>query len=165
MNSHNIAMVFAPNMTQMADPMNALVYAVRVMNFLKTLILKTLRERQNLVIESSQALPRESPSDENSDQGPGLNPHTQRNLNENEEREHEFITEDDLRNLTVTEEYDGPVLHNQPVQSPLIETKTHEVDHTHKPKPVAKSSDPEKIEPVALVTNLSSINSQTEARR
>lgn len=46
MNARNIAMVFAPNMTQMADPLTALIHAVQVMNFLKTLILKTLRERE-----------------------------------------------------------------------------------------------------------------------
>ncbi|XP_047325189.1 rho GTPase-activating protein 5-like [Impatiens glandulifera] len=45
MNAHNIATVFAPNMTQMADPLTALMYAVQVMNFLKSLITKTLRER------------------------------------------------------------------------------------------------------------------------
>ncbi|KAH0456440.1 hypothetical protein IEQ34_014347 [Dendrobium chrysotoxum] len=45
MNARNIAMVFAPNMTQMADPLTALIHAVQVMNFLKTLIIKTLRER------------------------------------------------------------------------------------------------------------------------
>ncbi|KAF5733275.1 Rho GTPase activating protein with PAK-box/P21-Rho-binding domain [Tripterygium wilfordii] len=46
MNARNIAMVFAPNMTQMADPLTALIHAVQVMNFLKTLILKTLGERE-----------------------------------------------------------------------------------------------------------------------
>lgn len=46
MNSRNIAMVFAPNMTQMADPLTALIHAVQVMNFLKTLVIKTLRGRQ-----------------------------------------------------------------------------------------------------------------------
>ncbi|TXG63083.1 hypothetical protein EZV62_010077 [Acer yangbiense] len=46
MNVRNIVMVFAPNMTQMADPLTALIHAVQVMNFLKTLILKTLRERE-----------------------------------------------------------------------------------------------------------------------
>ncbi|XWS35937.1 hypothetical protein CRYUN_Cryun20dG0039600 [Craigia yunnanensis] len=46
MNARNIAMVFAPNMTQLADPLTALIHAVQVMNFLKTLILKTLRERE-----------------------------------------------------------------------------------------------------------------------
>nr|CAB3462224.1 unnamed protein product [Digitaria exilis] len=47
MNARNIAMVFAPNMTQMSDPLTALMHAVQVMNFLKTLILRTLRERDN----------------------------------------------------------------------------------------------------------------------
>ncbi|KAL5701038.1 Rho GTPase-activating protein 2 [Ranunculus cassubicifolius] len=43
MNARNIAMVFAPNMTQMSDPLTALMHAVQVMNLLKTLIIKTLR--------------------------------------------------------------------------------------------------------------------------
>ncbi|XP_039007502.1 rho GTPase-activating protein 5-like [Hibiscus syriacus] len=46
MNARNVAMVFAPNMTQMADPLTALIHAVQVMNFLKTLILKTQGERE-----------------------------------------------------------------------------------------------------------------------
>lgn len=46
MNARNIAMVFAPNMTQMADPLTALIHAVQVMNLLRTLIMKTLRERE-----------------------------------------------------------------------------------------------------------------------
>ncbi|KAI3498183.1 hypothetical protein L1887_33952 [Cichorium endivia] len=46
MNARNIAMVFAPNMTQMADPLTALIHAVQIMNFLKTLIMKTLDERE-----------------------------------------------------------------------------------------------------------------------
>ncbi|KAI3977691.1 hypothetical protein MKX01_009576 [Papaver californicum] len=46
MNARNIAMVFAPNMTQMADPLTALLHAVQVMNFLKTLTAKVLRERE-----------------------------------------------------------------------------------------------------------------------
>ncbi|CAN6165900.1 unnamed protein product [Urochloa humidicola] len=47
MNARNVAMVFAPNMTQMSDPLTALMHAVQVMNLLKTLILKTLRERDD----------------------------------------------------------------------------------------------------------------------
>ncbi|KAJ0052149.1 hypothetical protein Pint_01081 [Pistacia integerrima] len=47
MNARNIAMVFAPNMTQMSDPLTALMHAVQVMNLLKTLITKTLRERED----------------------------------------------------------------------------------------------------------------------
>ncbi|GAV79068.1 RhoGAP domain-containing protein/PBD domain-containing protein [Cephalotus follicularis] len=46
MNARNIAMVFAPNMTQMSDPLTALMHAVQVMNLLKTLIMKTLSERE-----------------------------------------------------------------------------------------------------------------------
>ncbi|MBA0610449.1 hypothetical protein Godav_011298 [Gossypium davidsonii] len=46
MNARNIAMVFAPNMTQMSDPLTALMHAVQVMNLLKTLIMRTLQERE-----------------------------------------------------------------------------------------------------------------------
>uniref|UniRef100_A0A7N0ZW48 Uncharacterized protein n=1 Tax=Kalanchoe fedtschenkoi TaxID=63787 RepID=A0A7N0ZW48_KALFE len=46
MNARNVAMVFAPNMTQMSDPLTALMHAVQVMNLLKTLIMKTIRERE-----------------------------------------------------------------------------------------------------------------------
>ncbi|KAL9142792.1 hypothetical protein ABFS82_14G194700 [Erythranthe guttata] len=46
MNARNIAMVFAPNMTQMLDPLTALMHAVQVMNLLKALISKKLRERE-----------------------------------------------------------------------------------------------------------------------
>lgn len=38
---------------QMADPLTALMYAVQVMNFLKTLIERTLRERTDSVVEQS----------------------------------------------------------------------------------------------------------------
>ncbi|KAK6139950.1 hypothetical protein DH2020_026326 [Rehmannia glutinosa] len=37
---------------QMSDPLTALMYAVQVMNFLKTLIVKTLRQREDSTIES-----------------------------------------------------------------------------------------------------------------
>ncbi|CAI9760843.1 unnamed protein product [Fraxinus pennsylvanica] len=55
MNARNIAMVFAPNMTQMADPLTALMYAVQVMNFLRTLIVKTLREREDCMVQTDPA--------------------------------------------------------------------------------------------------------------
>ncbi|KAI5066065.1 hypothetical protein GOP47_0018689 [Adiantum capillus-veneris] len=53
MNARNVAVVFAPNMTQMLDPLMALKHAVQVMNLLKTLILKTLRDRGRSVIPTS----------------------------------------------------------------------------------------------------------------
>ncbi|KAL6998036.1 Rho GTPase-activating protein 1 [Sarracenia purpurea var. burkii] len=64
MNARNIAMVFAPNMTQMADPLTALMHAVQVMNFLKTLIMMTLKDREDPLLERA---PRShiEPSDEN----------------------------------------------------------------------------------------------------
>ncbi|KAG2260705.1 hypothetical protein Bca4012_008702 [Brassica carinata] len=46
MNSRNIALVFAPNMSKMADPLTALMYAVQVMRLLKSLTEKTIRERE-----------------------------------------------------------------------------------------------------------------------
>ncbi|XP_047338331.1 rho GTPase-activating protein 3-like [Impatiens glandulifera] len=56
MNPRNIAMVFAPNMTQMADPLTALLHAVQVMNLLKTLIVVTHREREELIGNKSRSL-------------------------------------------------------------------------------------------------------------
>ncbi|KAK2418452.1 rho GTPase-activating protein [Trifolium repens] len=53
MNARNIAMVFAPNMTHMVDPLTALMYAVQVMNFLKTLVVMTLKEREESITKSN----------------------------------------------------------------------------------------------------------------
>ncbi|XP_042511349.1 rho GTPase-activating protein 5-like isoform X2 [Macadamia integrifolia] len=69
MNARNVAMVFAPNMTQMADPLTALMYAVQVMNFLKTLIIRMLKERGDLIVETDSAT-RLEPSDENGHHSP-----------------------------------------------------------------------------------------------
>ncbi|VVA90486.1 unnamed protein product [Arabis nemorensis] len=57
MNSRNLALVFAPNMSQMADPLTALMYAVQVMKLLKSLTEKTVRDR---AITSSQVDARRS---------------------------------------------------------------------------------------------------------
>ncbi|KAL0374857.1 UNVERIFIED_CONTAM: Rho GTPase-activating protein 1 [Sesamum radiatum] len=67
MNARNVAMVFAPNMTQMSDPLTALMYAVQVMNFLKTLIVKTLRGREDCALEAGPMLQLE-PSNEDGHQ-------------------------------------------------------------------------------------------------
>ncbi|KAL7084816.1 hypothetical protein ACP275_14G245300 [Erythranthe tilingii] len=68
MNARNIAMVFAPNMTQMDDPLTALMYAVQVMNFLKTLVEKVLQEREDSVVGPTTLLPHTEPSDDNGNQ-------------------------------------------------------------------------------------------------
>ncbi|GMH12664.1 hypothetical protein Nepgr_014505 [Nepenthes gracilis] len=67
MNAHNVAMVFAPNMAQMADPLTALMHVVRVMNFLKTLIMKTLQERRDRRADPASAA-RVVPYDETDNQ-------------------------------------------------------------------------------------------------
>ncbi|KNA13669.1 hypothetical protein SOVF_114530 [Spinacia oleracea] len=104
MNARNIAMVFAPNMTQMSDPLTALMHAVQVMNLLKTLITKTLREREEVVTEgnyspmSSHSSGQESDEEYNSQQemdtscesrGPGSDCDESADYNHNEEYEHE----------------------------------------------------------------------------
>ncbi|EPS58339.1 hypothetical protein M569_16476, partial [Genlisea aurea] len=64
MNARNIAMVFAPNMTQMSDPLTALMHAVQVMNLLKTLIMKAIRGREEEYLSHSS----DDEYDENSQQ-------------------------------------------------------------------------------------------------
>ncbi|KAM0996894.1 hypothetical protein ACFX2I_006786 [Malus domestica] len=91
MNARNIAMVFAPNMTQMADPLTALMYAVQVMNFLKTLILKTLRERKDSVVEPPVC--NVEPSDDNGHQSPSQS--FEEDIGKcNQEKEQSVITEE-----------------------------------------------------------------------
>ncbi|KAG6479938.1 rho GTPase-activating protein 5-like [Zingiber officinale] len=70
MNARNIATVFAPNMTQMADPLTALMHAVHVMNFLRMLILKTLKERQEPSLDDASPSNADGPSDENGHTSP-----------------------------------------------------------------------------------------------
>ncbi|KAK6141704.1 hypothetical protein DH2020_024552 [Rehmannia glutinosa] len=120
MNARNVAMVFAPNMTQCksasitsvhirysdgfrlpnifwvlcsdGDPLTALMYAVQVMNFLKTLIEKTLREREDSVKEPAY-IPHIEPSDDNGNQSfsqvPSENP-----AESNEEPIQTYLVED-----------------------------------------------------------------------
>ncbi|KAI4310557.1 hypothetical protein MLD38_035527 [Melastoma candidum] len=64
MNARNIAVVFAPNMTKMDDPLTALMYAVQVMNFLWTLIMRTLRGRGDSVNVSLPPSSSLDPSDD-----------------------------------------------------------------------------------------------------
>lgn len=55
----------------MADPLTALMYAVQVMNFLRMLILKTLKERQEPMLGDA-SIPHLDPSDEHGHQSPQL---------------------------------------------------------------------------------------------
>ncbi|KAK0602981.1 hypothetical protein LWI29_000126 [Acer saccharum] len=92
MNPRNIAMVFAPNMTQMADPLTALMYAVQVMNFLKMLILRTLREREDSMVEQTPGSHLE-PFDKNGRQNPSQSC-VEVTEKDNEEIEQAFIAEE-----------------------------------------------------------------------
>ncbi|KAL3718330.1 hypothetical protein ACJRO7_003460 [Eucalyptus globulus] len=92
MDARNIAMVFAPNMTQMADPLTALMYAVQVMNFLKMLILRTLQEREDFSVEPARASSLE-PFDESGHQSPSQ-PCLGDTAQDNEESEQVFAAEE-----------------------------------------------------------------------
>ncbi|KAF7804282.1 rho GTPase-activating protein 5-like [Senna tora] len=96
MNARNIAMVFAPNMTQMTDPLTALMYAVQVMNFLKTLVMKTLREREESMVESNPV------SNLNSFDDDGHQSPSRLNFKDSSESENDTSEED--KKVFVTEE-------------------------------------------------------------
>ncbi|KAL3832821.1 hypothetical protein ACJIZ3_007557 [Penstemon smallii] len=90
MNARNIAMVFAPNMTQMADPLTALIHAVQVMNFLKTLIVKALNERQ----ESPPSSPPTSLFRECNDSIEETTPHTSKTETGAHDRNEHLLSSD-----------------------------------------------------------------------
>ncbi|KAF0889455.1 hypothetical protein E2562_024517 [Oryza meyeriana var. granulata] len=104
MNARNIAMVFAPNMTQMADPLTALMYAVQVMNFLKMLIQKTLKDREESDLDDL-SLPQKDPSDENGHQTTGLSLDSHP---EEGSRRPSFVSEEPLLNSPVHRTEDKP---------------------------------------------------------
>ncbi|KAF7823222.1 rho GTPase-activating protein 5 [Senna tora] len=83
MNARNIAM--------MADPLTALMYAVQVMNFLKTLVLRTLRERKDSLVESSSQSHSDEPSDENGHHSPMHSCQEDTTAEENEEEAQENL--------------------------------------------------------------------------
>ncbi|KAI6669814.1 hypothetical protein NL676_004699 [Syzygium grande] len=118
MNARNIAMVFAPNMTQMADPLTALMYAVQVMNFLKMLIIRTLREREDSSVEPARASSLE-PFDESGHQSPSQ-PCLGDTAQDNEESEQVFAAEEpDTDGLSNSDEKasisEGELCHHEEV--------------------------------------------------
>lgn len=100
MNSRNIAMVFAPNMTQMADPLTALMYAVQVMNFLRTLIEKTLKDREDSLVEPDSVSNLDRP-DEYGHQSPPQ--FSLENSNESNELTEEVFTAGEPDSASVSE--------------------------------------------------------------
>ncbi|KAK3023631.1 hypothetical protein RJ639_044750 [Escallonia herrerae] len=143
MNARNIAMVFAPNMTQNANPLTALMYAVQVMNFLKTLIEKALRQREDSVIETAPVFHVE-PSDENGHQGSSL-PCAEDAAEESDKTERSFLAkepnldcasdshgvdnttdEEYLSYSTSNEESDGSICGESPTQVHSVNYRTDE---------------------------------------
>ena len=76
----------------MADPLTALMYAVQVMNFLKTLIVKTLQDREDSVVEPAP-VSRLEPSDENGHNS-SSKPRLDTTSKENDEVDPSFITDE-----------------------------------------------------------------------
>ncbi|XP_072968336.1 rho GTPase-activating protein 2-like [Typha angustifolia] len=105
MNARNIAMVFAPNMTQMSDPLTALMHAVQVMNLLKNLILKTLREREETVTEAYSPFSTSSNKVDNEDDEIETSGESNRHIL-GDYRAHytSYVTEDDEDSLKDIEE-------------------------------------------------------------
>uniref|UniRef100_A0A0D9XP59 Rho-GAP domain-containing protein n=1 Tax=Leersia perrieri TaxID=77586 RepID=A0A0D9XP59_9ORYZ len=120
MNARNIAMVFAPNMTQMSDPLTALMYAVQVMNFLKMLIQKTLKGRQESNLENT-SLPHKDPSDESGHHKPCL---TLESLLEEGSGRSSFVQEEPLLNSPAHETDHNPI-EAKPVQGKTAASIVH----------------------------------------
>ncbi|KAJ3683136.1 hypothetical protein LUZ60_013363 [Juncus effusus] len=116
MNARNVAMVFAPNMTQMVDPLTALKHAVQVMNFLNMLILKALKERQE-----SNSNGQDDPSPNPRKSGPNLATmiaHDQANCeaNNSNEMDRKYIKSDEgEKNLRNGGKYQEILIDQEPV--------------------------------------------------
>lgn len=77
----------------MADPLTALMYAVQVMNFLKMLILKTIKEREERNLDYV-SLPGADAGDQNGDQTPQLPLNGPTTDNEEPKPDQPFLSED-----------------------------------------------------------------------
>ncbi|XP_010556801.1 PREDICTED: rho GTPase-activating protein 2-like [Tarenaya hassleriana] len=108
MNARNIAMVFAPNMTQMTDPLTALMHAVQVMNLLKTLIMKALAEREEAATASVGYSPSQTDDESDNPQDMDISCDSQGTDSEygDEQENHSHSIhedEDDIESLTAIE--------------------------------------------------------------
>nr|CAB3490938.1 unnamed protein product [Digitaria exilis] len=89
---------------KMADPLTALMYAVQVMNFLKKLIQKTLKDREESNLEEV-SLPQKDSSDENGHHKPSV---TLDSLLEEGSRRPSFVNEEPLLNSPAHSPEDKP---------------------------------------------------------
>lgn len=104
---------------QMADPLTALMYAVQVMNFLKTLIVKTLRDREESIAESTHASCLE-PSNEDGHQSSSRLCVEEANEEDKGDEERVFVAEglalDSASHPTITD----PVAENLPTITEMV---------------------------------------------
>ncbi|KAF6165885.1 hypothetical protein GIB67_012782 [Kingdonia uniflora] len=165
MNARNVAMVFAPNMTQMADPLTALMYAVQVMNFLKTLIMRTLKGREDSLTEVAPDSHQE-PSDENEHQS--SSEHCgEGETREKEETEHVFITDEPVleneEQVTEREEDDSTAkVEVQSSQTSTEKAPSQSVVLKNGPRKSNRKRVARVAEKSKGVSIVSSINSRTE---
>ncbi|KAF8098910.1 hypothetical protein N665_0256s0040 [Sinapis alba] len=163
MNSRNIAMVFAPNMTQMDDPLTALMYAVQVMNFLKMLIEKTLRERQDSVVEQAHVCPLE-PSDESGNQSPSQSLAYDLTEQSSEETQSEYI--EDAENQSPSSEIsDESTFENNASSGRVSDSGQIETERKSSVQVMALALAPPAQWPVGRtkgLTNLSRVGSRVE---
>lgn len=167
---------------QMADPLTALMYAVQVINFLKTLIEKTLREREDSVIDPTSVPHMESSDDNGNENCSGL--HHRSRGKSNEETIHEFVVEDPasgtdweetsrVENITDDEDYhsystcsdesEESVSCAQNQVKEKIRSQEDGSSDSNRTKPQSKSDSGTKIEGKGKgSSNLSRINSMTE---
>ncbi|XP_031473744.1 rho GTPase-activating protein 5-like [Nymphaea colorata] len=144
MNARNVAMVFAPNMTQMADPLSALMYAVQVMNFLKTLILKTLRERQDSVLQAAPSS-QSDPSDENDKHTSSQCCLSISTKEEQEQQEHIFPTTDPNNQSLIDDVGDGSEPHEDKSSTDCCSKPTATESPSEEPSQSTRLSDGPKV--------------------
>ncbi|KAL2900170.1 Rho GTPase-activating protein 1 [Bienertia sinuspersici] len=171
MNARNVAMVFAPNMTHMADPLTALMHAVQVMNFLKTLIERTLKEREDAILDSALDSYSRDPSGDNGCHTPLQTIHEENNENH---------IPNNINIIIIPGENQSPVSNNINEEEESTEPEENKSKPTNKPKnsttnkglrksnekPVIQvSKSAEKIKGSILVSSVKLRNERIEAWR
>ncbi|KAI0531119.1 hypothetical protein KFK09_000671 [Dendrobium nobile] len=163
MNARNIAVVFAPNMTQMADPMTAIMHVVHVMNFLKMLIVRTVKEREEAASDYASVASLWPDDDDDKQPSVKLSLEDRRGVDSEETEKTVFLPHE-----TSVEgpSEDSTVQSSQASWNKLVSQELHEV-------PLHSDSFPTKVQKVVLVqekcrrraSKLSNLNVKRGRRR
>lgn len=135
MNDRNIAVVFAPNMTHMADPLTAIMHVVHVMNFLKMLIVRTVKEREEATSDYATVASLWPDDDDDKHPSVKLSLDDRRRVTDSEETETVFLSQETSLegpsedsavqssqascNNLVSQEFHEPPLHTDSLTSKL----------------------------------------------